>query len=178
MSANQPPAPRRRRRRPVPWAWLGLGVLATAVLIFLLGVLLNLYLSRTPEETALLPPPTIIRLTAPPSPTPSPTSSAVPPTPIPTFTPIPTPNVAVAPETVTPGFYAAVANTDGLGVTIRNGPSTNNLVVTVAEEGVVLFVLEGPEEGSGFEWWQVRLDDGTEGWAAANFLAPAAAPNS
>jgi hypothetical protein len=37
-------------------------------------------------------------------------------------------------------------------------------------------VLGGPEAGDGFEWWQIQLADGTEGWAAANFLEPAAAP--
>jgi uncharacterized protein YraI len=94
------------------------------------------------------------------------------------LTAVPTPNVAVPPEEIAPGFYAAVANTEGFGVTIRGGPSTNNVAITVADEGEVLLVLEGPSEGNGFLWWKVRLADGTEGWAAADFLAPAAEPGN
>jgi hypothetical protein len=125
-------------------------------------------------ENALQP--TVIVLTAPPSPTAAPTGSAVPPTPIPTFTPIPTPDTAVAPEELLPGYYAVVANTDGLGLTIRGGPSTRNVVVTVAEEGTPLFVLEGPQEAENFVWWKVQLDNGLEGWAVSNFMEPSAEP--
>jgi uncharacterized protein YraI len=100
------------------------------------------------------------------------------PTTVPTLTPIPTPDVAVAPAEVTIGFYAEVANTEGFGVTIRGGPSTNNVAMTVAEEGAVLLTLDGPEEGNGYLWWKVRLADGTEGWAASDFLAPSVAPEN
>lgn len=181
--ANFDPPPRRPRRsqrrqprRPIPWKWLGLGVVAAAVLLVVLLAAGNAWLTQAPQPAAVRPEPTIIRLTAPPEPTASPTSQRPTPSPVPTFTPIPTPDVAVAPEEVTAGYYAEVANTDGLGVTVRGGPSTSNIPVTVAQEGIVLFVVDGPQEGSGFQWWQVRLADGTEGWVAADFLIPAAAP--
>lgn len=171
--------PRRQRRdsqESIPWLWLGLGVLVTIIAIGLAFFLAGLFLSRPPLAAGGLPEPTIIRLTAPPSPTPSLTPALPTPTTAPTFTPIPTPDVAVAPPEVTPGYYAVVANTDGIGVTVRGGPSTNNVRLTVANEGAVVLVLSGPAEGSDRLWWEVRLDDGTVGWVAAEFLEPAAAP--
>lgn len=119
---------------------------------------------------------TVIVLTAPARSTLLPTSAAPLPTPIPTFTPIPTPDTAVAPAEITAGYYAVVANTDGLGVTVRGGPSTRNVALTVADEGTFMVVLGGPEEGDNFTWWHVQLDDGIEGWVAANFIEPAAGP--
>lgn len=138
--------------------------------------LINSLLTRPPLETSGASEPTIIVLTAPPSPTPSATPPRLTPSPVPTFTPIPTPDTAVAPDQITIGFYAVVANTDGIGVTVRGGPSTSNTPLLIADEGTVLLVLDGPSEGSGFQWWQVQLEDGTEGWVAADFIEPAAAP--
>ena len=170
MTGEQP------EREPVPWKWLGMGLLL-AIGGYIAGVmLLRVVLSQTEPPSSASPQATIIILTAPPSPTIDPTGSALPPTPIPTFTPIPTPDAAVAPAELTSGFYAMVANTDGLGVTVRGGPSTRNVALLVAEEGTILLILDGPEEADGFAWWQVQLQDGTEGWAVGNFLEPAAAP--
>jgi uncharacterized protein YraI len=69
-----------------------------------------------------------------------------------------------------------VANTGGIGVTVRGGPSTRNVALTVAEEGTIMLILGGPEEGDDFAWWQVKLQDETEGWVVGDFLEPAAAP--
>jgi hypothetical protein len=171
---------RKRRRQqesrePIPWLWLGLGVLVTVFGILLAFALVTLLLSREPLSTTL-PTPTIIRLTAPPSPIPSGTSPIPTATPIPTFTPPPTPDLAVAPEEVTLGYFAQVVNTEGVGVILRGGPSTDNVRVQLIDEGIVLLVIDGPAEGSDLFWWQIRLDDGVEGWVAADFLAPAARP--
>jgi len=166
----------KREREPIPWLWLGMGLLITLLACVTALISVRAFLDQTPEQVAEPPQATIILLTAPPSPTIDPTGSAMPPTPIPTFTPIPTPDAAVAPPQITSGFYATVANTDGLGVTVRGGPSTRNVALHVAEEGTFFMIIDGPEEGDDFEWWQVRLDDGTEGWVVANFLEPAAAP--
>ena len=89
---------------------------------------------------------------------------------------MPTPDIAVAPETITVGYYAQVVNTDGFGVTVRGGPSTSNAPLTVANEGIVLLVLDGPVEANEFLWWEIRLPDGTEGWVAGDFIEPVAAP--
>jgi hypothetical protein len=173
--------PRRRRyfrsdnREPIPWLWLGLGVLVTGLGIVLALALVNSFLAREPLTTSL-PPPTVIRLTAPPSPVPSPTVMRPTPTPIPTFTPAPTRNLAVPPEEITVGYYAAVSGTRLAGLTVRGGPSTSNVRVMRAPEGTLMLVIGGPEESDEFTWWQVRLLDGTEGWVAGEYLAPAAAP--
>ncbi|MCA9971891.1 MAG: SH3 domain-containing protein [Anaerolineales bacterium] len=171
--------PRRQRgdsREPVPWLWLGLGVIVTIVAIGLALFVASRLLIPPPLNPAALPAPTIIRLTAPPSPTPSATPPFATPTTIPTLTPVPTPDVAVAPDEISIGYYAEVVNTDGFGVRLRGGPSTNNVSITVAEEGAIVLVLAGPEADNERFWWQVRMADDTEGWVAGEFLAPAAAP--
>lgn len=172
--------PRRPRaaREPIPWLWLGLGAIITVMAIAAAFLLARSFLLRPPLDVDALPEPAVIRLTAPPSPTPSVTPPFPTPTIIPTFTPVPTPDVAVAPAEVQVGYYAAVSGTGEFGVTVRGGPSTNNVDITVAPEGTLLYVFGGPEADAQVErlWWQVRLTDGTEGWVAGEFLAPAAAP--
>ncbi len=181
---SQEKRPRRLRQdsadgsqEPIPWRWLGLGLVVTVLSIGLALALVSALLDRPPLEAAPLEP-TLIILTAPPSPIPSPTSPLPPPTPIPTFTPIPTPDTAVAPPEVTVGFYAQVTNTDGFGINLRGGPSTSNAIIQLVDEGALVLVIGGPEvdEANNRLWWQLQLDDGTEGWAVGEFLVPAAGP--
>jgi hypothetical protein len=164
-------------KQSIPWLWLGLGILFTIFSCSVGWILVSNWLLQPPAEAGDPQVPELIILTAPPSPTAGPTSPPIAPTSMPTFTPIPTPDVAIAPEEILPGYYAVVANTDGLGLTVRGGPSTRNVIVTVAEEGTILFILDGPQDAENFTWWQVRLDNGLEGWAVANYLEPAAEPN-
>jgi hypothetical protein len=163
-------------QQPVPWGWLGLGVLTTIIGLGLITWFLSGYLTRIPEETSAVPGPTIIQLTAPPAPTTA--IIAVPPTPTvaPTATTAPTPDLSIAPPEVTAGYYAEVIETGGVGVTVRNGPNVSNAPVAVSGEGSIILVMEGPTPGGEYQWWHVRLPDGTEGWVAGDFLAPAAAP--
>jgi hypothetical protein len=181
-----PPDPRRRDKRdkderpltekePIPWLWLGGGVLITLIGLGVSILLLRAFLFREPLPVSPAEP-TIIVLTAPPSPTGTAVSNITAPTAQPTFTPMPTLDVSVAPDTISPGFYAVVVNTDNVGVTVRGGPSTSNAPLTVAPEGATVLVLDGPEEANDFLWWEVRLDDGTEGWVAGDFIEPVAAP--
>ncbi len=187
-SFEKPPDPRegglkrrlaRRQRQdspePLPWLWIGLGVLVTAAGLFLAFLLANTMLIPEPLATGQ-PQPTVIRLTAPPSPIPSPTTAVETPTSIPTLTPVPTLDLAHPPADVTVGYYAMVVGTGGDGVTVRGGPSTSDTRLLTAAEGRLMIVLEGPVTGGDFEWWRVRLDDGAEGWIAGDFLAPAPAP--
>ena len=162
-------------RPPIPWLWLGLGIVVSILGVWLTITAVNAFLFREPLAVATLQP-TLIVLTAPPSVTPSPLPGVPTPTAIPTITPIPTPNVAVAPESITIGYFARIINTEGVGLTIRGGPSVNNLRILVAEEDSPVFILDGPTEGNDLLWWNVRLRDGTEGWAAADYLEPIAAP--
>lgn len=173
---NRPRRQRQTSREPIPWLWLGLGLVVTIISLFVAYNFATSLLEREPLAAAPQPSPEIIRLTAPPSPTPAPTTQRNTPTPIPTLTPIPTPDVAVAPTEITVGYYARVVNTEGIGVTVRGGPSTDNVRVLVAPEETLMLVIAGPTENDDFVWWQVRLDDGTEGWVAGQFLEPAAAP--
>ncbi len=159
-----------------PWRWFVAGLIVTIIGCTAVYFLLLNFLTQPSAEIAVAPEPTIIVLTAPPSPTIAPTTENQQPTPVPTFTPIPTPDTAVAPPEITPGFYAIVANTDELGVTVRGGPSIRNVDLLIAEEGTYFMVLDGPVEADGFNWWQLQLEDGSTGWAAANFLEPSAAP--
>lgn len=156
-----------------PWLWLGLGLLVTIFGIALAVVLVSALLNREPLATTL-PTPTIIRLTAPATSASEdfgPLASA---TPIPTFTPPPTPDISIAPNEITVGFYAEVYNTDGIGVSLRGGPSTDNVRLELIPEETLLLVIDGPAEGNGFIWWQVSLSDDLEGWVAGDFLRPAA----
>lgn len=150
--------------------------MVTVVGLIVLSWLLGDFLTQPPEETAEGQGPIIIQLTAPPLPTP--TISLNPPTPTiaPTATTAATPDLSVPPSELTIGYYSQVVDTGGVGVTIRNGPSTANLIVVVAAEGSKLLLLEGPTAGGDYQWWRVRLPDGTEGWAAGDFLTPSAAP--
>lgn len=166
---------KKTNKEPIPWAWLGGGVLVALVGMVAGWLIINAFLLRPPLDVAALPP-TVVVLTAPPSPIPTETAVLPTPTFIPTLTPIPTPDAATAPAEITIGFYAAVANTDGIGVTVRGGPSINNTAILVAPEGEVVLVIDGPAEGNGLLWWQLQLDDGTEGWAAGDYLTPAAMP--
>ena len=173
--------PRRLRRQrgdsrePIPWLWLGLGIVVTLLSIAVALFLANALLAREPLATNL-PTPTILRLTAPPSPVPSPTVLQPTPTSIPTVTPQPTRDLSSPPDEIALGYYAAVSGTGDAGLTVRGGPSTDNVRVLRAEEGTLMLVIGGPEEGGDFMWWQVRLLDGTEGWVAGRYLAPAPAP--
>lgn len=164
------------RREPVPWLWLGLGAIMSTVLLAVAFVWLMSYLAEPSSDEVAALDPTIIVLTAPPRATATPTVLRPTPTVLPTSTPQPTIDVSVAPPAVTAGYYASVVDTGGVGLTVRNGPSTRNVRVVVAQEGSVVLVLEGPTEADSFQWWKIRLADGTEGWAAGDFLAPAAAP--
>lgn len=171
--------PRRLRhdtQEPTPWRYLALGLVVTLVSIVIAMAIVNAFLAREPLPTSQDP--TLVILTAPPSPVPSATAVLPTPSVIPTFTPIPTPDTAVAPDEVTVGYYATVVNTEGAGVTVRGGPSTSNAILTVANEGLLVMVIDGPEADELNEriWWQIELDDGTQGWAAGDFLAPAAGP--
>ncbi len=98
----------------------------------------------------------------------------------PTDTPEP-----VAPSEIQVGGYVQIVNTEGAGLSLRAGPGTNNARLTVADEGAVLPVIDGPKEdeegqtdaeGNVYLWWSLRNTDGTEGWGRADFLSPALPP--
>jgi hypothetical protein len=177
-----------------PIVWVLIGGLAGLLTIGLIGLgvvqFINKRSAPTPTPPALptlaLPvTPTIATIVVetptgvPPAgdtPTPPPTAEVVPPT----DTPEP-----VAPSEIEVGGYVQIVNTDGVGLSLRAGPGTNNARLVVAEADSILPVIGGPNEdeqgevdenGSVYVWWFVRNADGTEGWGRADFLAPSLPP--
>lgn len=166
-----------RNQEPIPWLWIIGGFVVTIAAAWIAVWLVSAALARDPLPTADQTEPTIIRLTAPATAVPSPTSPLVTPTSIPTLTPSPTPDRQEAPEFLTSGFFAEVTGTGEIGLSVRSGASTVNDLLVIAPEGSVLLIIDGPVETADFRWWQVELADGTVGFAVEQFLTPAAEPD-
>jgi hypothetical protein len=101
------------------------------------------------EATATDPPPT-----ASPSPTIEPQTPTPEPTPVPTETP--------APQT------AVVSS--GVGVWLRGSPSTAGQQLEWLLDGTVVTMLPEQQTADDLVWQQVRVEDGTVGWVARDFL--------
>ncbi|HEX3722270.1 MAG TPA: SH3 domain-containing protein, partial [Nitrolancea sp.] len=68
------------------------------------------------------------------------------------------------------GNNAAVSGTNGDGLNLRSDASYNASVETVAPEGTVVSVIDGPkQDSSGDKWWGVD-DGGTKGWMLDTYL--------
>jgi hypothetical protein len=171
-----------------PVVWVLVGALAGLLVIGLIGlgvvnILRKQSITPTPEVIpGLAPTQPIVEATEEPAapavtPTIPPVVTLEPtPTSPPTVTPVPTP-----PDALAKGVYAQVVGTEGAGVSLRAGPGTNNARLSVASEGSIILVLDGPkadENGEDLVWWFVRNIDGTEGWAAQNFLQPSLPPDT
>ena len=110
----------------------------------------------TPQAEAAGPPqsPTIAPTAPPSTPTPVPppaTATSVPPTPTPV------------------GPHATVRGTGTSGLIIRDAPGGARIAST--NEGETIADLGAQAESGGRRWQRIRVPDGTEGWAAAEFLA-------
>lgn len=166
-----------------PLIWIIIGAVAGLLVIGLIGLgVVNIVRKQsiTPTPSAipgLAPTQPIVEATQPTAATPT-----IPPvvtleptlTPTPTLTPIP-----VVPSELAPNVYAQITGTDGSGVSVRAGPGTNNARMTIAPEGSLVLILEGPREDENqddFIWWFVRAEDGTEGWTVQEFLIPSLPP--
>ena len=83
---------------------------------------------------------------------------------------------------VAPRLQAGVTSrvTSSYGLSLKNQPLTGAAGATelaLLPFGTVVSVLDGPRCNLGYVWWQVRLADGTTGWAAEGdagsyFMAP------
>lgn len=66
---------------------------------------------------------------------------------------------------------------DGVDVNTLNVRSTTSLtessILFRAQEGEIFNVIDGPQQASGFTWWQIQdpTDINRQGWAVSNFLA-------
>ncbi len=80
--------------------------------------------------------------------------------PIPTETPLPAPTDAAN--------IAIVSS--GVGVWLRDAPTTNSEQLEWLLEGVVLTLLDGQQTADGFDWQEVRTAAGVDGWVAAEYI--------
>ena len=100
--------------------------------------------------------------------------------------PAPDPSVALQPTSAPDGHGTRVsasaassqpslriANTDGAGARLRSAPSTAADAIAVLPDGTVVQALGPTRETAEQSWRWVRVEDGTEGWVAADLLAPA-----
>jgi len=163
------PQARRRGVTLPPWALLAL--LVGIVILLCVGLVLIVRAIRQgDDEGTVTPSPTAtaevsatatVSLLAPTSDI-SPTATVV--------LPVSTPPVTAVPTEIKSGVLVLVTGTGGAGLRLRASGTTSANVVTVAREGTVLTVIEGPEEADGYAWWKLRTPDGEEGWGAANYL--------
>jgi hypothetical protein len=59
---------------------------------------------------------------------------------------------------------------------IRGGPSLANERLGPQPAGALGVVVDGPDFADGSWWWKVDFDDGTDGWAAEDWLEPVPRP--
>lgn len=79
-------------------------------------------------------------------------------------------NPAPAASGIVVGGNAEVYNTNGDGLNLRSDASYGAGVVTVAAEGDVVHVIDGPKtDGEGHTWWGVDYK-GTRGWMVSDYL--------
>lgn len=67
-----------------------------------------------------------------------------------------------------------VVGTAGEGVRLRAAPGLSARAITVLPEGAVVIDLGETRQVDGLTWRSVRMPDGTRGWVAGDYLAPAA----
>jgi hypothetical protein len=158
--AYRKPARKRTTLGAIPlrvWFLVGLVALVGLAVVALWGV----YLLRDRMPSGGPTPMPIIW-----TPTPAPTS---PPTATPTDEPPPTvsPDIAI-------GVYVQVTGTQGVGLSMREGPGSNYARMDVALDGEVFIVVDGPRQAGEYDWWKIRDPDDAERewWGAGNFLEP------
>ncbi len=133
----------------------------------------NIYTPTPSLPTATLPPLATFtpRYTATPIPTPSPRPTF---TYTPSITPIP-PTLTDEPSpTPTPPTIGRVSSVRD-AVNLREGPGTTYTIIQGVVNNTDVIILSQTEDQL---WYNIRLEDGTEGWIAENliFLLPTATP--
>lgn len=85
--------------------------------------------------------------------------------------PSPTPSTNTI-EGVGIGVRVQVTGTGTVGLSIRSDASTQAERRSVAEEGTIFLVTDGPTEADGLTWWFIKdeADPNIVGWAAAEYL--------
>ncbi len=168
-----------------PIAWVLIGALSGLLVIGLIGLGVVNILRK---QSIITPTPPVIPgivATIPSVAETTPNSAATPTIPpVVTLTPTPSPTLAPTKIPITPtalavGVYARVIKTDGAGISLRSGPGTNNARLSIADEGAIVSINDGPkkdENGEQYTWWFVHAPDGGEGWVVQDYLEPSLPP--
>lgn len=75
--------------------------------------------------------------------------------------------------TAAEGAQFRVNGTETDGLFLRSDASLDSTVLATLPEGTLVTVIGEDKPGPNYTWKHVRAPDGTEGWAAADFLQPA-----
>lgn len=75
--------------------------------------------------------------------------------------------------TASQGATFRVNGTGTDGLFLRSDADQNSTILATLPEGTVVTVIGEDKPGPSYTWKNVRAPDGTEGWAAADFLQPA-----
>ena len=75
--------------------------------------------------------------------------------------------------TAVQGVQFRVNGTGTDGLFLRSDADQNSTILATLPEGTVVTVIGEDKSGPNYTWKHVRAPDGTEGWAAADFLQPA-----
>jgi SH3-like domain-containing protein len=76
--------------------------------------------------------------------------------------------VGISPTELATSERLKVANTDGVGVVLRNSPRDTDRSPTGLAEGAVVIVVGR----SGADWVHVRTDRGQDGWVPTQYVVP------
>jgi hypothetical protein len=148
--------------------WLQYGGLRIVAIVAGIAfvVILGLFLWRSVNRSALR------------SPTPTPVSSAFNQPllqPLATVTPVITPTAAIASQGTggSGGAQFRVVNTGPDGLFLRPDHTTDSQPIKTLPEGAIVTIIGEDFSGPDRVWKHVRDSEGTEGWAASDFLKPA-----
>ena len=148
--------------------------------LFLLLTLLLMFLTacNTPSDDAVVELPATDTLQPIPSLTQRVTATIRPTsTALPTFTPTPTVTLIppTASDTPTPSLTPTVVGIVSAveAINVRSGPDTNSNIITALPAGTGVQVIGQNSDGS---WYNIRLEDGREGWMASRFIRVANTP--
>lgn len=79
-------------------------------------------------------------------------------------------------ENAAPGSTVRVANTDGVRLNLRTGPSADQMIVAQLEPGTMLTVTGAGQSPGGTRWLPVKTATGQSGWVSAQYVQLVSTP--